>query len=279
MSTKCIPRLDRLGAFSRFNAKTVEGWPAFEGFKLLHNRLTRKRGPEIIRYLRFSRYVCLATGDNLVVYSQPSAQWLYQTKLIFEANVQLSKGPLESVLKHFPDYSLSLAELALDFHPSLNIDNRYISRYGVFGKSLPAPHLEGSDRGTAYYGDRRSSKLVRCYHKPELNCHRVELELHAKWLRQQHIVKLPDLAQLSALLVPRHIQFLSLDVDKLSQYLVQRDAPPQLIGSIHGHRKIHSLKRLLSQHGVPNNHRFFVPRKINNHVREALTRFSRRWER
>jgi len=133
-----------------------------------------------------------------------------------------------------------------------------------------------------YYGSRKSDKLVRCYDKREVGAYRVELELHSGLLRRHSIVGLDDLARLPELICPKHLQFVDLEWNRLARHLAKKIGDRSDVVIAGARRRTDSILRLqryLRRKGIFNTHRFLVLRAINEDVKRALDKWTRRFNR
>ena len=106
-----------------------------------------------------------------------------------------------------PRFKLSVIEIAFDFCP--RISRTLLSQRVLFGKSRPAPPIET----TLYWGSQKGSKGARLYRKEEINKYRVELILHAKFLRSYQIRDIFDFQKFCELLQVRHIYYAPFDAE------------------------------------------------------------------
>jgi hypothetical protein len=96
---------------------------------------------------------------------------------------------------------MTMVELAFDFTKGL--DRRIVRREGLFGKTRPLPSVGNTD----YWGTRKGMKRVQCYFKQSVHAFRVELEMHARFLKYCKIRTLFDFHKFLKLLPMRHIRF------------------------------------------------------------------------
>jgi hypothetical protein len=133
-------------------------------------------------------------------------------------------------------------------------------------------------------GSSGSSKMVRYYAKFEISKFRIELQLHARFLRQHRINHTSDFAKLATILPVRHIHFASLDEAKLRKQLLRSGlSQPRRdeIGKGMAVRK-HSLwvtLRYLRQNAkLTNVRRLLTPLgSTNTLVANALKDWARQW--
>jgi len=135
-----------------------------------------------------------------------------------------------------------------------------------------------SDSPVLYWGGRKSGKYVRCYWKIELGDYRVELELHTRLLRREHILTLDDLEDLPEVIYPRHVQFVQVDWTRLEQHISQRLGSRAKWAINEARRRASSicrLRRYLRKQGVVNFRRFVAPLPINDEIDHALGNWAR----
>jgi hypothetical protein len=130
-----------------------------------------------------------------------------------------------------------------------------------------------------YWGGRKSDKLVRSYEKEEVDCYRVEVELHSQLLRREHISILDDFDGLDLAIYPKHLQFVDVDWDRLERHLRRKRHGRALIaGAQHRAASLSRLRHYLRTHGIANVHRFLVPLPINKRIDRAFDRWIRGFE-
>ena len=187
---------------------------------------------------------------------------------------------MSRVIEAFPRCWLRLLELATDFHPGSHVDVNYVALHALFGKCRRC--LSRLFARTLRYGTRRSAKLVRCYWKAELNCFRVELELHQAWLSQHNIFTIEDFHNLPTLILPRHMRFVRLNLIALRRHLKTRGATIAHFDELASaeSRSLHEVLQLLRhQLGVSNPDRFLVPLPINQKVLCSLESWARKFRK
>ena len=261
----------------------VVSWPTGQavpreipGFRLVRDTFVRSQ-TSTKTYARVRTFINPLTGTRLFFQYQPQLPGLPSFKLtmITQDLRVLSFEEIWATVDVFKGHRLLLVEVALDFAPEASVDIDFVRRHLLLGKSRPA-NLRPLP-STARYGSRKSDKLVRCYPKKAVSSFRVELEMHAGWLRRNAIVHVNDLCKLAPLLYPKHIRFVTIDWTALEKYLSRRSvavnrivqwAKAQFV-SIHD-----TLKFLRTKVWIKNVHRFLVPLPMNREVRQALKQWS-----
>jgi hypothetical protein len=190
---------------------------------------------------------------------------------------------LETIFNALPNFTLVAMEVAWDFPIESEVDVQYVERSGIFGKSRP--RNVGINPMYSSWGSRKGQKLVRSYARPETQAHRVELELHARFLRAYGINSSDDFPRLVNILIEKHIAFFRLDRKKLNRQL-QRNGfsaqKQQLILEQVGDRKadLYDALRYLRRHvHLTNVQRLCRPDKLDSLVVEAAQRWIAIWNR
>lgn len=105
--------------------------------------------------------------------------------------------------------------------------------------------------------------------------------LHSGLLLRHRIAGLQDLARLPDVVCHKHLQFVDFDWIKLVDYLrnkMGRRCEGVIAGARRRNVSILRLQQYLRRKGVFNTHRFLVPRAINDDVRRALNRWTRKFD-
>jgi hypothetical protein len=271
--SRCTAKLDRLVACGRGRVDSV--LPQIEGFRVDKDFKPRAQG-RIKTYDRVRRYLSRTSSAQVLIQYQPQCPWLkpWRITLIADDDLGLTPQEIENAIRDCLDHRVTLVELALDFNAAAGIDEKFVRKYGRFGKS----RLQLGRAGQFRFGSRASPKLVRFYRKEEINCFRVEIEAHAALLRKYSISQVSDLGTLAMKLSPAHIKFVRLRWEGLQAHLIRkfgRDGGG-MYEEARRRSKISLGKalRYLAQNGVVNPHRFLGSLKLNRDVREALRRWA-----
>ena len=216
---------------------------------------------------------------KFLVESKRREPWLpaYRITLFADDRTGLLPEQLFAVLEVIPRFKVSTIELALDFSPS--ISRRLLNQRVLFGKSRPTRSVET----TRYWGSRTGSKYVRLYHKQEIDKYRIELELHAKFLRTYRIRDVFDFRKFCELLPVRHIYYARFAVEKLIVLLRSMGMSYGQIWKILKDIALleddvwPTLNYLRLEFGLRNARRLLVPLKTNRLIREALKNWAAMW--
>jgi hypothetical protein len=262
-------KLDRLQLFagSLKNPKP----PEIDGCRTINDRFIQSQ-TTIKAYARCREYFGQNRGTKIYIQYQPKLPGLPQFKLTIvpDDRTGLSRKELRRIVRAFDWHQMLLVELSMDFSPESGIDFNFILS-AKFGKSRlrkSGPYFQ-----SALYGARHGDKLARCYFKENLNALRVEVQLHSRFLRQQHIAQIQDLPKLPAALFPKHLKFVQLDWHAISTHLSRKGlGAPQIAQelrkeatSIHG-----AMNFLRSKACVRNPHRFLKQIAPSKAVRELI---------
>lgn len=253
--------------------------PVIPGLRVVKDWFVRAQ-TTIRTYNRVREYVNPHSGTKVFLQYDPCAPWLAAVKVTFcpDDRYGLLRDELESFLSSFQKYRLLTVEISFDFTPESGVDEEFVQRHALFGKSRPR-NAEGSG-GRLTLGTRKSTKFVRCYQKAELEVYRVELQLHSEWLRVRRIRKLQDLAMLPRLIFPKHFKFVRVDWNSVSTSMLHRGT--RHLGKIHEAKRqassIHGVVRYLGNDvGLVNPYRFLRTMKITGQVRRHFRRWIRQW--
>jgi hypothetical protein len=269
----CEVRLDRLVACGHGRVDSV--LPEIHGFRVDKDFRPRLQG-RIKTYGRVRRYLSCTSSSQVVVQYQRLCPWLKPRRITLIADDELGLTPqeIESALADCLDHRVSLFELALDFDVDAGVDEKFVRKYGRFGKS----RLTRGRAGQFRFGSRASPKMVRFYWKENINRFRVEVEAHSALLRKYSVSHVSDLGTLAVKMFPAHIKFFRIRWDKLQPYLTGKFGSDGVHICDEVRRRseysIGRALRYLAQNGVPNPHRFLASLKINRDVRAALQRWA-----
>jgi len=211
---KCVSRLDRVqGSCDNDPAPPLMELP---GLLPAESRPIRRPGNGAFQpYSRAQWFHSTKHEGKLVVESERREHWLPPFRLTLVADDVLGLSPPDvfSVLEQLPDFKLTMGELAVDFPEGM--DRGGVRSHGLFGKSRPAPAVNGTD----YWGSRKGAKLVRCYFKPQIQAFRVELEMRPRFLKYHGVRDIFGFHKLAAILPSRHIYFGELNESRLHSRL------------------------------------------------------------
>jgi hypothetical protein len=204
----------------------------------------------------------------------------FKVTLIARDEVGLQRTDVLSILELLPDSRIVLVELAFDFGFRSGVDGAFVRRHALFGKSRP--NQGGVYRCWDSWGSRRGAKYVRSYFKPKLGVHRVELELHRKFLRRNGIKDIFDFNRLVEIVPQRHILFAKLDKNIIVRHLKNaghdRYEVRQILERVSEHDDIYAQCAVLRKRGrLKNVRRALVPLHTNRLVRKAIKRWAAQW--
>jgi hypothetical protein len=216
---------------------------------------------------------------KFVVESKRREPWLpaYRVTLFADDRTGLLPEELFAVLEVIPIFKVSTIEMAFDFSPS--ISRKLLNQRVLFGKSRPTRSVET----TRYWGSRKGSKYVRLYHKKEIDRYRVELELHAKFLKSHDIKQPFEFQKFCELLPVRHIYYARFEEQKLITLLRSMEMSYTEIWNILKDIALlegdvwPTLNYLRLELGLKNARRLLVPLKTNRLIRDALKEWAAMW--
>ena len=231
-----------------------------------------KQQTSIRTYQRCRQIMNDDTGTEVYWQYSPAPPWLPPSRITFVADDRGGLPPEDvlAILEHCQKHTVLLAEIAFDFAQISGVDQGFILRHGIFGKSRRRRDRGGD--GTLRYGGRTSSSLVRAYHKTEINRYRVELELHSRFFRSSRLCQFRQLSNLRRMLLPSRFQLVKLDWHALSEYLFGRVGArsTHLLMTARGKQSIHASCQYLRRQGVLNTHRFLRPLQNNADLQSAI---------
>jgi hypothetical protein len=270
---RCTARLDRIRVVSGISGITGKP-PSLPGFRIVRDSFVAQQ-TTTRTYLRCRQLICNETGTRVYWQYFPQRRWLrpWRITIIGDDRSGLKELELARILPLCPKNELILAELAFDFGASSGIDQYFVRRRALFGKSRLNPARGGP--GQIRYGTRNSAKLIRIYFKRVLNSYRVELELHSKFLRSNAVNQVSDLPVLGTAICPAHLNFVAVRWERLRRHLLRRNARDVLFERVKDRSEsIHAVMRILRRNRVNNPHRFLTPVKENELVRKAAARWA-----
>lgn len=252
--------------------------PRIPGFKVRGDHFIRPQTP-ISTYRRVQILENLKTRTTIYFQYHSVCPWLAPFKITVIAGEHhyLTHSGLRAILGAFRTKRLSTVELAIDFSKNSKVDRAFALRHCICGKSrLVGGRLYGELR----FGTRNSETMVRAYEKSEIPSFRLEIELHSAWLRKNRLQDVADLAKLSVLLMPRRIQFASIDWEQVACRLSTKGLRPETLieeAQENAHSIHNALRYLRDEFELDNVHRFLRPLRLNRTVREALHTWANHW--
>lgn len=282
MMPACTVRLDRVQFVCRPQVGTPR-LPTIAELRVLRDSFVRCQ-TTAPTYARCRQLESLNSGTKVYWQYQRRRAWLMPWRITFVGNdhTGLTAEDIDPVLVQGRQSRLLLMELALDFDASSGVDESFVMRHGLFGKSRYVSNRGGPE--ALRYGSRKSAKLVRCYAKSELSVFRVELELHGSLLRENQVsIELPNtLLNIVWGLVPEHVRFIRFDWRRLRRHLRKKLGKRSGLVFRHAKRRAWSIQqvgRYLRRHGIANVHRFYRPLAINAVIQGALDRWAKGFRR
>ena len=276
MNKQCQVKLDRLIFTAVPRDKAGIGNVA--GFRRVSDFRPQPQA-KLRTYERVLKLRCTTTSCEIVVQHDPQLPWLAPVRITIIGDDLTGVTPevIEGVISQCHHHTITLVELAFDFPPESNVDQDFVRRHGRFGKSRCRTDRGGP--GTLRYGGRACPKLIRCYFKNTLDRYRVEAEIHCSLLRRFGAMKVGDLGDIAAKLVPAHVKFSCVRWTKLDAYLTRKFGKDGTRICEEARRRTESSLRAairyLAKNGVVNPHRFLGSLRINRDVREALWRWAK----
>jgi hypothetical protein len=266
----CSVEVDRFIAAASRGAETHP--PKFPGYRLVRDCLLRPQ-TSIRTYTRVREFINPHNQIRIFLQYQPALPKLAPFKIAItrDDKRRLLSRQVCQIVHAFRSYRLLLVEVAFDFPPESGVNADFVQRYGLFGKSKPRNSHLFAD--SLRYGGRRCDKLVRCYRKKDLQCFRIELEMHSPQLRRYGLTRFEDLQRLPPLLCPKHIRFVKLDWEATVRHLARRGVSASRIAElarIRSHSVHAALAFLRNVLGVSNPHIFLKPLRINKWLLKAL---------
>jgi hypothetical protein len=272
---RCKVLLDRLQLLAWPRGNRL---PDIPGFAIERDTFVRRQ-TSTQTYRRVRVLKNNGTNTTLYVQYQAARPWLAPVKItiVTEARNGVSRHELENVARPFKRGRPLLTEFAIDFAPGSGVDQAYVLRHALFGKSEEKPSTE---HATLWFGTRRSEKFVRAYLRSD-GCFRVELEFHSGWLLRNGVLNIEDLTRLPDLLLPEHFCFFAVDWRRLAKQ-ISRNNPSSADRTLKQCRargkSLHGLLAHLRDNlGLRNCRRFLRPLPLNQQIRIAALDWARRW--
>jgi hypothetical protein len=264
----CVVKLDRLVFVSpRIGRQAIRTLPSIPGFKITRDTIVRKRA-KIATYRRVRAMENSATGTKLYVQYSRAHGWLKPIRVTVVGNdaTGILWPDLKNIGDAFGDILIRTIELAFDFEPASGVDREFVLKHALFGKSRPTRNEKYPE--LLRYGTRHSSKMVRCYQKPEVNAFRVELELHRDWRGLPQT----DCLLFAIPLGQKDLRFIDVNWRALDSHLATKGPRgKRLCACARRHyTSIHALLRYLRAAGVNNPHRFLRLSQKDTEIRKAL---------
>ena len=266
----CVVRLDRL-IFNGWQRQGVQDVP--HGYRRISDVRPYGQGV-VVNYGRVRTLLSTTNSAKITIAYKPLVRWVapHRVTMFADDSTGLTAAEVRGILSRYDRHVLSVVELAVDFHPNAGVDRDFVLRHGRFGKSR-----RRSDRGgpeSLRYGGQSCPKLVRCYTKKNLNCFRVEVELHRLLLRNYQVENASDLGRVAVITIPAHLTFVSFRWSKLRNLFYKKFAGEGAglfdEARCRANHSLRSATKFLTKMGLSNPHRFLAPHSINREIRLAL---------
>jgi hypothetical protein len=274
-----VARLDRIAvsgtAYSGSCVKRIRGFRVVSDFR------PRAQG-KLRTYDRLMKFESLRNRATIAEQYKPKRRWLSDCRFLMTADDKTGIMPdeLNALLEPTLSHRISMVELALDFSTSLGVDETFVRRHGLFGKSR---RRKMEYAGLLRFGSRASTKLVRCYFKTVVAAYRVEIQANSGLLRRYKIKSADELPRLAPLLHPAHIRFAALAKGPLKKHLIRKFGSDGILVYDEAKRRATCSLRLalryLASVRITNPSRFLTPLPINDEIRLAIKRWSRKFSR
>lgn len=251
------------------------------GFVPTQPHLIRQRSDAWSAYSHVRPFRSQDGKTTVAVLSHPRKPWLepFRPEIIPDDATGLLPRHVLPFWKLTSGQRIRLAEWAIDLPPTTQISGERVRRNGHFGKCRP---LEERYFGYGAWGSRKGGKYIRSYYKYAIEAQRVEFELRQRFLESHGIESLSDLWKLGEILPGAHIRFVRIDDSRVAQRLRNRSKKSKIPETLERlselKPKLHDALAYLRGQGMLNVHRFLVPLKVNELVRDAAGKFSRDWD-
>jgi hypothetical protein len=240
-------------------------------WKRLYRHSTELKGVDSIR--------------RIYVEHGPNAHWAapFRVTITPKDGSGLLPGDFLSVLEILTDFKLVLIEVAFDFPLDSIVDVEFVRRRLLSGK-MWLKRTVGADKYHQKWGQRGCSKAVRAYAKWEASTLRVELQLHARFLRRKQIKDVFDFQRLPAILLKNHIWFADVDqsnlVARLRRNGIERGKEMEILKQVRARVASlwETLKFMRQALHLTNVNRLLRPLDaVNGVVADALVRLAAQW--
>lgn len=258
-------------------------WKAFgrlPGARLLDPERLWNQTYGFVRRIR-----CTGGIREIAVEYQRRSHWAdpFRITIIPRHRAGLQFEDLNAVLQFLPNFKFVVIEVAFDFPITSIVDVRFVEEHALFGRSWP--RFVGINPLHDSWGTRKAAKFVRSYARFDTDYHRVELELHSRFLRQHRIDDIQDFPRLVKILVPNHIHFAQLDQRRLIEQLRRNGMDSRkrqnVVEQLQDREEdclCDLLKYLRRRVLLKNVRRLLNPvDEINRAIREAIDKWARTW--
>jgi hypothetical protein len=193
-------------------------------WRVLEDLGYRSRPPQRLwdqSYRSISRLRGTKSIRDINVEHQPNAGWLapYRITIIPRDATGVEPQDFRAIVEVLPDLKIVLLEIALDFPLDSIIDTDYVRRHLLSGK-MWLRQASNQNKFHQRWGPSTGRMAVRTYAKWAASTMRVELELHARFLRDKEVKDLFDFQRLAGIILSKkHIWFGQIDEKKLMAQL------------------------------------------------------------
>ena len=258
-------------------------------WRVLEDLGYRSRPPQRLwdqSYRSISRFRGTKSIREINVEHQPNAGWLapYRITIIPRDATGIEPQDFRSIVEMLPDLKIVLLELALDFPLDSMIDTDYVRRHFLSGK-MWLRRTSNENKFHQRWGPSTGRMAVRAYAKWEASTMRLELELHARFLRDKEIMDLFDFRRLAGIiLAKKHIWFGQIDEKKLVSRLrrngITREEQREILRQVKTREASlwETLRYLRRTVHLKNVRRFLVPvSEMNQAVEQGLRKWAAHW--
>jgi len=238
--------------------------------------LKRKKPQDFLPYQKIARFRSNKTDSKFWLYYHRLGKRLSNFRVVFFSDDQrgLQFEELGSVLENVKRAQIARLEVAFDCGLATGVDCRFVRGHFLSGKCKPDSANE--------WGRRKGTKFIRSYFKKTIGAHRLEIQLNWRFLRTHNIDDIFDISKLAQLLPKKHIWFVEIDEEKVTEHLRRSLGAGKTIKVL---KQIHSLEGDLSAqlavlHGpgdLKNTRRLLKPLPINESVFKALKKWAKQW--
>jgi hypothetical protein len=282
-SLNCEAKIHRVELTVEIFPLNAFPWKAFAklpGARLLDPERLWNQTYGLVRRIR-----CTGGIREITVEYQRSSHWAdpFRITIIPRHRAWLQFEDLNAILQLLPNFKFVVIEVAFDFPVTSIVDVRFVEEHALFGRSWP--RFVGINPLHDSWGTRKAAKFVRSYARFATDFHRIELELHSRFLRQHRIDDIQDFPRLVALLVPNHIQFARLDQRRLIEQLRRKGLGSRerqnVVEQLQDREEdclCNLLKYLRRRVQLKNVRRLLNPvDEITRVIREAIDKWARTW--
>jgi hypothetical protein len=259
-------------------------------WRVLEDLGHRSRPPQRLwdqSYRSISRMRGTKSIREINVEHEPNAGWLapYRITIIPGDETGIEVQDFRAILEMLPDLKIVLLEIAADFPMDSMIDTDFVRRHLLSGKMWLR---RGSSENKFHqrWGPSTGRMVVRTYAKWAASTMRLELELHARFLRDKEIKDLFDFQRLAGIiLAKKHIWFGQIDEKKLMAQLrrngIGKEEQRQILQQVKTRETSlwEVLRFLRRTTGLKNVRRLLRPLDdVNQVVADAFEKWAAQWQ-